>query len=466
MHRPKSWGQIYSTRVASSVADNLITHLGMYDPYQNPDEPINETGLSLNDIKARIKERLELVPKHYISARAMVQAIRYLTGYVINSIGEHDKQVNVFDYIDHFTTKYIKDKTASYWSGKPERSKIRTKKWMDRYFTPTKEEPDGTLKPSAGMTGLFKESILEEGTMVYVALDGDDMGKMVEEGLLTDDPQVAKKISASIVNAHKEIEKMTKAVEGEVVFDGGDNMLLFVPYDEEFFELCKKAYIESTEHTVTIGVGERPIQAHYSLVVGKNTGKDKIVVYSPEVEAQLEEIRENQKNLSGVHQQLKYKANISMDIGGILQNIDIPRDNEIVYATFIQAVKDYNLDDAQKITEFFAQPADELFAKVSGLDYNQVEKQLVAEGEVKIADGGSNFSNEERHTDEPQVISPKRKKVPSRKYNWLTQEDMNPELNKKENSGEAPHMRGQFSDNMPESQFSMGGEPGNAVAPY
>jgi len=472
MHKPRSWGQIYSTRESSKVADNLISHLAVYDPYQHPDEPICETGVSLNEIRGRIKDRLDAVPKHYISERAKSQAIRYLTSYVFNTIGEHDKQVNVFDYIDHFTTKYIKDKTETYWSGKPTRSKIRTTKWMDKYFTPTEGDKEGK-GPTASMSGeMFREAI-DKGTMVYVGLDGDDMGKMVEEGLLTDDPEIASRISRDIHKAHEEIGKAVKSVKGEVVFDGGDNMLLYVPYDEDFFEICRKAYLDCTTHTVTIGVGERPIQAHFSLVYGKNTGKDKVVVFSPEIESELKEIREKQKGIGDSLQQLKYKANIGWELKSVLKEISMPTDDEVIYATLIQSLIDYDLDDFMKIGLFYTQPSDILFEKICSMSFEDVENQLEKvstelplEEHVRTADGGGPFSNEIRHNDTENPISPVKKKVPGRKYNWLNWEDMNPELNKKENSGMAPHMRSQFSDNMPESQFSMGGEPGNAVAPY
>lgn len=622
MHKPKSWGEVYTTREGSKVGDNLISHIAMYDPYKNPTEPIGETGISLNDIKARIKERLDAVPKHYLSERMKTSALRYLTSYVLNTIGEHDKQVNVFDYIDHFTTQYIKDKTATYWSGKPQRSKIRTTKWMDKYFTPPSPDDKG---PTASIDWAMVKEAIADGTMVYMAIDGDDMGKMVEEGLLTDDPEVARKISQDIQQAHEEIEKLTKAQRGEVIFDGGDNMLLYVPFDEDFFEMCRKFYIDETGHTATIGVGERPIQAHFSLVYGKNTGKNKVVVYSPEVEEELKGIKQEQEKLMDVNQKLKYKANanVSKEIKGALRNIGIPVDSEVVYATFIQVLAEYDLDDNYKIDQFFSQPTDQLVEKVRNIKHTKAEDQLektsqrsmtqsekediyskvdefivriegvnkallqsrttfeninpdmkvlymgwdasyqemsekiltmldMMDGQsftyseyldkmypamaeavavamqtskeiemtyrslvnknkrvktededesnpidvseaidnitklidlmkqmsyisdmailqtktVHTADGGGPFSNEVRHTDDAVIIGPQKKKSRSRKYNWLTQEEMNPELDKEENSGDPSYMKNQFSDNMSESQFSMGGEPGNAVAPY
>ena len=620
MHRPKSWGTVYTTREASKVGDNLISHLAVYDPFQHPDEPIGETGISVNEIRKRIGERLDLTGD-LVNKKMKTQAIKWLTQYVYNTIGEHDKQVNVFDYIDHFTTKYITDKVWARNLGVGVRSPIRTKKWMDKYFTPS-EEDIKNKGPEGSMQGVFKKAI-GEGTMVYMAIDGDDMGKMVEEGLLTDDPEVSRKISQDIQKAHEEIEKATKSVKGEVIFDGGDNMLLYVPFNEDFFDICRKAYVQYTEHTATIGVGERPIQAHFSLVYGKNTGKNKIVIFSPEVEEELKEIRKEQEKLMPVHDKLKYKANINQELKGALRSIGIPVDSEIVYATFIQILMDYELDDANKINQFFAQPSDQLFEQIRNVSHTKAEAQLektsqrnmtqsekddffskIEEFMVQIenthkallqsrvtfeninpdikvlyrewdasyqgmsekilemldlmvgqtfiyseyldkmyptmaeaiaisietakelelsfralvnkdkrvktededesnpidltntmedmmglidllkqmeqvadmatiqnktertADGGGPFSTEIRHTDDPVIIGPQRKKVPSRKYHWLTWEDWNPELNKKENSGEAPHMRNQFSDNMPESQFSMGGEQGNAIAPY
>lgn len=145
---------------------------------------------------------------------------------------------------------------------------------------------------------------------VYVTLDGDDVGGEVEESLMQDTTEVAEELSAAIHRAHDQIQQLIKQLDGRLAFEGGDNLMAVLPPDkvDEFTSKVRELYKKETNHSVTIGVGKSPMQAHYALVYGKNTGKNKIVTYDAKVAEEVKKIKEKQKALETTYKQLKYKA--------------------------------------------------------------------------------------------------------------------------------------------------------------
>lgn len=154
--------------------------------------------------------------------------------------------------------------------------------------------------------------------MYYIALDGDDAGKIVEQVLLDNDPNEARALSDIIKGAFTEIRRMVVSHRGNIVFEGGDNVLFTVGTNAETLaEEARAIYKNSTGHTATAGVGKEPLDAHKGLVVGKNLGKDQVVVWSPEQEGVYAQIKAKQQEMvqceeafagEGLHPGLKYRA--------------------------------------------------------------------------------------------------------------------------------------------------------------
>jgi len=161
------------------------------------------------------------------------------------------------------------------------------------------------------------------GKNLWFAIDGDDMGSSVEDVLLENDTKKAEEFSNSIHQAFASIEAFVKERGGDVVFRGGDNMLFSAPDVEaqNIADSVRNIYQSITDHSATLGMGEQPLEAHKALVVGKNLGKDQIVIWGSDKEAIYEEIKEKQKDVEecvekseteSLTPSIKYKAQLAL----------------------------------------------------------------------------------------------------------------------------------------------------------
>ena len=68
-----------------------------------------------------------------------------------------------------------------------------------------------------------------DGDKVYLTLDGDNVGSEVEDIFMKDELEGAARLSKAIRQVHEDIGEEAKKIGGEVLVDGGDNMILLVP---------------------------------------------------------------------------------------------------------------------------------------------------------------------------------------------------------------------------------------------
>jgi len=298
---------------------------------------------------------------------------------------------------------------------------------------------------------------------VYVGLDGDETGKKVEEALLTDDPDIAQKVSQGIQDAHKEIRDTVKRINGKVVFDGGDNMLLYMPFEKEVLQSFIDTYQQHTGNTCTVGVGKRPIEAHYSLVYGKNTGKAKVVVYSEEIKEELDKIREEQKDLEQVKEKLKYKAQQdTFDlkafeiIKGALNELNITITDDKVYDIFYRLVEVNNLNTFEEMEQFFGKPREELKTDIR----NMYESQKTGGLCVWLRQGGVNDHLQPSFPGQSVIPGGKKQRSPHRRTDYLTIEDYNRDQVNYKDTDIQYNSGNQTKDSQ---DMSMGGEPGDAI---
>ena len=129
----------------------------------------------------------------------------------------------------------------------------------------------------------------------FIALDGDDIGDLVVEYVYKDDIEEAKAVSERIKKSNTDIIEMIDGLAGEIIFDGGDNILATLPIIDEaklkqIGEDIIKIYKDNTAHTATIGIADNQIDAQKSLVLGKNSGKAKVVFWDEKYEPYWEEV--------------------------------------------------------------------------------------------------------------------------------------------------------------------------------
>jgi len=350
----------------SWAVDGLLRRAMPPGARENPDARIGQTSWTWNKLKGSVQNLLAIsgVP---LNKREMQSGTYWLVSRIANQIGQRDDDDKVAQYIDEYVSNYLADKSMQRLTGKLERQPIYTREWWDRYFTPSSEDlskGEDDDEDGHGQKASCRLAVATED-MVYVGIDGDDIGGLVEETLRTDDPEAARQISDSIHRAHKDILGLAKKAGGKVIFDGGDNVLLHVRFDPDLIESMRQTYVEATGHTATAGVGRRPVEAHYALVVGKNTGKNRTVVYSEDVVRQLAEIRRRQDELEPLHKQLKYRADsgdleAGAKLKGAMWELGMPVTDDAVYDLLMRLVERFGLDDIGDLERFFDQDRESL----------------------------------------------------------------------------------------------------------
>jgi GNAT superfamily N-acetyltransferase len=135
--------------------------------------------------------------------------------------------------------------------------------------------------------------------LVYVAIDGDHIGRKVGQMSLADDEEGIRRISQAIDLGNQIWASWVNSVLGEMISFGGDEARFKVPADKlDALDAIRRKYAHKVGATVSVGVGMRLSEADRALLAAKLRGGDQIVLYTPEVEQilkQLEEKNEGQK---------------------------------------------------------------------------------------------------------------------------------------------------------------------------
>lgn len=127
-----------------------------------------------------------------------------------------------------------------------------------------------------------------DGDVIYIAGDGDGIGKYVGQAMLHDDEQALHEISQAINDGQEMIIGWAEQNGGTVISAGGDEFIAIIPsHLADQLEDVRLAYSEIVGTTLTLGVGGSMSDAGKALIMGKLQGKDQLVEFSPEMDDQL-----------------------------------------------------------------------------------------------------------------------------------------------------------------------------------
>ncbi len=126
---------------------------------------------------------------------------------------------------------------------------------------------------------------------IFVSIDGDSIGSQVGRASLADDVAEVRRLSKLITDGNQLWTKWALGVGGQVVSDGGDEVVVQVDASRigEIPQL-RQQYNELVEATVSVGIGMRLSEAQKALLVAKVEGKDRIVTYGPHVENTIQNL--------------------------------------------------------------------------------------------------------------------------------------------------------------------------------
>lgn len=114
---------------------------------------------------------------------------------------------------------------------------------------------------------------------IYIGLDGDSIGRVIEEYLITNQVQKMKEFSNLIMSALEQIKEQAIALDGEIIFCSGDSILVSGNFDQSFAEFARKRFQEITQRTASVGVGYSTANTYLGLKLAKSRGGNQVVFY-------------------------------------------------------------------------------------------------------------------------------------------------------------------------------------------
>jgi hypothetical protein len=126
--------------------------------------------------------------------------------------------------------------------------------------------------------------------VVFVAWDGDFIGKLIGQARLHDDPDALRKVASSIDRGNQLFNNWAVNHGGTAISAGGDEGIVSVPATAlADLQDIKSKYEDALTVTVSIGVGMRMSQAFTALLASKLRGKNRVTMYDKDVQDEVNE---------------------------------------------------------------------------------------------------------------------------------------------------------------------------------
>jgi len=134
---------------------------------------------------------------------------------------------------------------------------------------------------------------------IYLVFDSDDVGNTITRTALRGGDVVS--LSNGIREARIAIAGSLSSRGADIVFSDGDNVLALIQakrFDDHLVGCLQKMHIHVSGHTVSIGTGVTPMEAHGALIIAKDlSGKGQIVSWNPSMMEKLNEIHQREEGL-------------------------------------------------------------------------------------------------------------------------------------------------------------------------
>lgn len=112
--------------------------------------------------------------------------------------------------------------------------------------------------------------------MNFLSLDGDGIGRVIEFLVLTNQLDKLKVFSESIHEVLTEIREKALSKGGEVIFHGGDSIMLKGTFDVKDAEDMIRHFEKKTGKTASAGIGSTPQKVYIGLKIAKSKGGNQV----------------------------------------------------------------------------------------------------------------------------------------------------------------------------------------------
>jgi len=111
--------------------------------------------------------------------------------------------------------------------------------------------------------------------MIYIGIDGDDIGRKLEICFFNNNEKLIQEISKSVENALNNISKFLQKKKMQIIFCSGDSLLC--KGNEFNFRDLLDFIISNNDISFSAGIGNTMFQTYAALKYAKITGKNRIV---------------------------------------------------------------------------------------------------------------------------------------------------------------------------------------------
>lgn len=128
---------------------------------------------------------------------------------------------------------------------------------------------------------------------LFIAWDGDHIGRKVGMLSLADDEEGLRRVSQAIDAGNQIWRSWVELSLGSIISYGGDEGRARVPADKiSELERVAAEYASCVKASVSVGVGVKLSQADRALLAAKIRGGDQVLLYTPELEKDIDKLRE------------------------------------------------------------------------------------------------------------------------------------------------------------------------------
>ena len=111
--------------------------------------------------------------------------------------------------------------------------------------------------------------------MIYIGIDGDDIGRKLEECFFDNNEDLIKTLSGLVDNSLKKISLFLQKMKMQIIFCSGDSLLC---KGEEFeFEKLHDFLKKEKDINFSVGIGNSMFKTYIALKYAKVSGKNRIV---------------------------------------------------------------------------------------------------------------------------------------------------------------------------------------------
>ncbi|MEH2089577.1 mCpol domain-containing protein [Nostoc sp.] len=118
---------------------------------------------------------------------------------------------------------------------------------------------------------------------LYLAVDGDDVGRKIEFFIVTDQMELLSNFSHNFQSSMLWLaETLSDEFNAKIIFNGGDSLLARLQSDAisvSRLESLRIEFASFSKATLSFGIGDNSRQAYFALKLAKATGKDRIEIF-------------------------------------------------------------------------------------------------------------------------------------------------------------------------------------------